>query len=279
MPISVDCAIVPAAGFGTRLRPLTLAIPKEMLPLGRKPVLEYVLEEIRAAGIRDILFVISPAKEMIRTYFASGERWGVRCSYAVQPEMRGLGNAILCGNEWRHGRPAAIAFGDTLIESPVTPPLARLVETFAERHADAAVLTECVELDRTRRYGILAPASPVDPAQHDFRVTGIVEKPAPEDAPSRWAVAARYVLSDLAISALRSAAPGPNGEVGVTDTIRSLTAEGAGVWACPLNKEEYRRDIGGWDTYLEAAARAAISDPDYGSAIRQALLADAARAT
>src|SRR5437588_8937489 len=89
----IERAIVPAAGYGTRLRPLTEAIPKEMLPLGRKPVLEYVLEELRGAGITDVLFVVSTGKEMIRKYFGDGERFGVRCTYAIQPEMKGLGDA------------------------------------------------------------------------------------------------------------------------------------------------------------------------------------------
>src|SRR2546421_10623067 len=95
--VPIQRAIVPAAGLGTRLRPLTLAIPKEMLPLGRKPVLEYVVEELRAAGIGRILFVVSPGKEMIRAYFGDGGRFDLRFDYATQPEMLGLGDALLHG--------------------------------------------------------------------------------------------------------------------------------------------------------------------------------------
>src|SRR5579872_3708409 len=114
-----DRALIPAAGFGTRLRPLTSAIPKEMLPLGRKPVLEYVVEEMRGAGLTRLLFVISPGKELIRSYFGDGSRWGVHCDYAIQPEMRGLGDAILHGESWTDGLPFVVAFGDCIIESRV----------------------------------------------------------------------------------------------------------------------------------------------------------------
>src|ERR1051326_3097400 len=93
-------AIVPAAGFGTRLHPLTKAIPKEMLPLGRKPVLQYVLEELKAAAIEEALLVISPGKEIIRNYFGDGAKFGIAIQYAVQNEMRGLGDAVLHGEEW-----------------------------------------------------------------------------------------------------------------------------------------------------------------------------------
>src|SRR5690349_17245036 len=99
----IDRAVIPAAGHGTRLRPITSAIPKEMLPLGRKPVLEHVLDEIRVAGITKVLFVVSPGKEMIESYFGDGQRFGVACDYVVQPQMLGLGDAILHAESWTNG--------------------------------------------------------------------------------------------------------------------------------------------------------------------------------
>src|SRR5512143_4179910 len=113
---AIDRALVPAAGYGTRMRPLTRAIPKEMLPIGRKPVLEHVLDELKGAGIQRILFIISPGKDMVQGYFGDGSAWGVRCDYAVQQQMRGLGDALLHGEEWAEGHPVMVAFGDCLIE-------------------------------------------------------------------------------------------------------------------------------------------------------------------
>src|SRR5258708_38696284 len=116
-------AIVPAAGYGTRLRPLTNAIPKEMLPVGRKPVLEYVVEELRAAGIESALLVISAGKEMIRTYFGNGSRCGLSMEYVMQKEMRGLGDAVLYGESWVGGEHFALALGDCVFEPGASLPL------------------------------------------------------------------------------------------------------------------------------------------------------------
>src|SRR5579862_3343934 len=119
---TIDRAIIPAAGFGTRLRPLTTAIPKEMLPLGRKPVLEYVIEELRDAGVSRILMVVSAGKQMVRDYFGDGTAWGVRCDYVLQPEMRGLGDAVLQGEAWSEGEPVVVAFGDCIVRGCGTTP-------------------------------------------------------------------------------------------------------------------------------------------------------------
>lgn len=264
--------MIPAAGHGTRLRPLTLAIPKEMLPLGRKPVLELVVEELRDSGITDILFIVSPGKDLIRAYFGDGARWGVRCDYVLQPEMRGLGDAILRGEAWAQGEPFVVAFGDCVIDRDGEPACARLMRTAAETGAEIGVITEAVPRERTRRYGVLQPADPATATgPGSFRVTGIVEKPEPERAPSTWVVAARYMLSPSIFDALRGTRPGADGEVGLSDAVAVALAEGRSVWATPLVAPEMRRDIGAWDTYLIAAARAAALDPECGEAVRQNL--------
>jgi UTP--glucose-1-phosphate uridylyltransferase len=261
--------MIPAAGFGTRLRPLTIAIPKEMLPLGRKPVLEYVVEELRDSGLTDLLFIVSPGKEMIRAYFGDGSRWGVRCDYVIQPEMRGLGEAILRGEEWAGSDPVLVAFGDCIIDRSGPPACARLVETFAAQQADAAVITEAVPRERTRRYGVLKPADDGSAnGNAPFLVTGIVEKPDPERAPSTWVVAARYILGPRLFDHLHRTTPGPDGEVSLSDAVATALEDGCIMWAIPLIPPERRRDIGGWDSYLVAAARAAVYDAEFGSAVR-----------
>jgi UTP--glucose-1-phosphate uridylyltransferase len=270
----IDRAIVPAAGYGTRMRPLTHAIPKEMLPLGRKPALEYVLEELRDAKIQRALLVISPRKQMIRDYFGDGSAWGVRCEYVVQPQMLGLGDAVLRGESWVQERPFVVAFGDCVIEAKGEPPLARLLRAHTAQRADATVLTERIAPDQTRKYGIVAPAGQ---AEEFFPLSDIVEKPEPEQAPSNLAVAARWALSPRIFPYLRRVRPDVGGERNLTDAVRGWMAEGGRVWAVAMGEGESRCDIGGWETYLKAAARAAARDPEFGAAVREALREEAMR--
>src|SRR3972149_10513154 len=133
----LDRAIVPAAGFGTRMRPLTNTIPKEMLPVGRRPVIEHVLAELRDAGIRRVLVVIAPGKEIIQRHLSDGTPWGTECEYVVQEEMRGVGHAVLLGADWTQGRPFLVAFGDSMIAHEGRRPTARLSSLHADRCSPA----------------------------------------------------------------------------------------------------------------------------------------------
>jgi UTP--glucose-1-phosphate uridylyltransferase len=278
----IDRAIVPAAGLGTRLRPITDAIPKEMLPLGRKPVLEHILEELRGAGIRRVLFVIAPGKEMIERYFGNGAAWDVHCDYVIQPEMRGLGDAVLHGEGWADARPFLCAFGDCVIESrSEASPSRRLADVAGSRQA-IGVLAERVQLAMTNRYGVLQPAhpdQPTDDAEEPFEVTGVVEKPAPERAPSRFAVAGRWALVPEVFEFLRREPPGPAGEIGLSPAVAAMLSRGHRGWAVPLGPGARRRDIGAWDTYLTATAEYAVQDTDFGPIIRAAICHEVSAST
>lgn len=270
--MTIQQAIIPAAGYGTRLRPLTLAIPKEMLPLGRKPVLEHVLDELRLAGIRRVAIVLSPGKDVIRNYFGDGSRWEIECDYVIQPEMKGLGDAILLAEQWSRGEPALVAFGDCVIESQNDVPSARLLTAHVTRGADATVLTQRVPHDKIARYGVVKPASGAD-MEASFQVEDIVEKPAPEEAPSDLAVAGRWVVSAPVFDLLRRSPYGANGELNLTDPVRLGLREGLLVWAVPLRPGETRRDIGGWETYLTAVAEYALRDTEVGEEVRRSIAA------
>lgn len=263
-------AIVPAAGWGTRLRPLTNAIPKEMLPLGRRPVLEYVLTELRACGIEQVLFIVSAGKEAIRKYFAHGDEFGLRCDYVEQREMRGLGDAVLHAEDWSQGEHFVVAFGDCIIEPAAAPPLQRVLDTHALRDSIATVLAESIPRERSRSYGILAPAENDPITAQPFELAGVVEKPDPIDAPSAFAVAARWVLSPVVFEALRQTKPARNGELNLTDAIHGMIRSGSRSWAVPLLPGERRLDIGGWETYLSAAASYALKDHEFGPQVRAA---------
>jgi UTP--glucose-1-phosphate uridylyltransferase len=262
-------AIVPAAGLGTRLRPLTIAIPKELLPLGRKPVLQYVVEELISAGIEQILFVVSPAKELIRRYFEDGSGFDVQCEYAIQPQMLGLGDAVLHGEHWAAGENFVVAFGDCIITAPESLPLSRLLQVHSSHASDATVLAERIPRQMSHKYGILDPgANSIDAP---FKMQDIVEKPSPENAPSDLAVAARWALTPRIFPYIKQASTFASGEVNLTDPVRQMIREGAAAWGVPLEAGEARCDIGGWETYLKACARAAAGDFEFGDSIRESI--------
>ncbi len=260
-------AVVPAAGLGSRLRPLTSAIPKEMLPLGRKFVLQYVIEELVDSGITDICIVVSPAKEMIKNFFGSGDAFGANIDYIVQSEMKGLGDAILLAEHWVAGEAFVTAFGDCIIEGTEVTPLSRLLQTFVNNSADAAVLTQFIPLDLSTKYGIIAPHSRVGD-EESVRIVDIVEKPLSQNAPSNRAVAARWILNNKIFDSLRTAPLQKNGELNLTDAVSQLVRAGSLCWSTPLLTNERRIDIGGWRTYLTATIEYALKDNDYGREIR-----------
>src|SRR5579884_1948059 len=197
-PTHIRRAVVPAAGLGTRLRPLSNAIPKELLPIGRLPVLAHVVSELRGAGITEVLFVVSQRKTQIRALFGSGLEAenglpAVRFEYAVQEVQRGLGDAILHAEPWTEGEPFAVAFGDCLIEADgkagASGPLRRVMETHRVNRAAATVCVEQVPWERVSRYGVLAPEARTDRMPDEpFPAADIVEKPPRESAPSNFVV-------------------------------------------------------------------------------------------
>ena len=265
-------AVVPAAGFGTRLRPLTDAIAKEMLPVGRKLALERIVEELRAAGMRRIVFVLSPAKEpVIRKHFGDGID-GADFAYALQPEMRGLGDAVGRAEPFiPAGQSFVVALGDAVFEEATPGAITtRLADRFAAG-GDCAVglIVQKVARDRISRYGVVKPAGEAGPDA--FAISDIVEKPAPDDAPSDYAAAARYALTPDIFAVLRQTLPGKGGEIQLTDAMRTLLQQGRGGVAVPLLPGETRHDIGGLDSYFKAFAAFALRDPDGGDGLRDYL--------
>ena len=277
-------AVIPAAGLGTRLRPLTNAFPKELLPIGRKPVLAHIAAELRGAGITDALFIVSEQKPQIRSYFGdvySGDETDsakerdlppLRCSYAVQERQRGLGDALLYAEEWAAGSSFAVAFGDCMIDATdPSAPLRRLLTAHSEYNAAATVLAETVARDKVFRYGVLAPEDPAASISDiPFPVKDIIEKPSPEQAPSNLVVAARWALSARIFHFLRQVEPDIRGELNLTDAVRALLAAGGSFWAAPLIAGEKRRDIGNFETFFTSFVRAALCDSEYGESVCRA---------
>jgi len=242
-------AVIPAAGKGTRLLPLTKAVPKELVPLGRKPVLEHVVEECAACGIEEVLFVISEDKQAIRTHFG-GSGSGIRFSYTYQPQQKGLADAIYCGREFVGEDPFAVALGDSVIETDQNvPPFRRVIDSYESTAASAVIVVARAPRAEVSRYGIVKPKHGAAPC---FEIDGLVEKPRPEDAPSEYAIAGRYAFDPVVFDYIHRTPQGAGGEYQITDSVALMLADGREVWCVALGENEIRRDIGTFETYFEA---------------------------
>jgi len=281
-------AVIPVAGVGTRLLPLTKSQPKEMLPVGRKPVVQYVVEELHAASIDSLLFITGRAKRTIEDHFDRDrelintlqqtekdalldeidfQRLNVRFCYTRQPEQLGLGHAIGFAEEFCSDGPFVVALGDSIIRSTGAPVVARLVKCFEETGASCAILFEEVPASEVYRYGIAKPSCDAEV----FEVEELIEKPSVESAPSRLAIAARYVLSPSIFAAIRSTRPGKGGEIQLTDAIRLLMQNGEKVIGLRMNEGECRYDVGNFDSYFRGFIDFVLADPAHGPRIREYL--------
>lgn len=251
--------VLPAAGLGMRLRPLTTVLPKEMLPVGRQVVIQHVLKECEAAGLDQVLAVISRRKLALLDALDDEEAPldeqqipRLLVYTVVQRVQGGLGHAVLHAEAFASGESFTVALPDTLVTGGGAPVLARLVRAHQEANAAATIAAEEVAPERASRYGIMAPAESGSTPGEVFRVADVVEKPAPGTEPSRLAISARYVFSPAIFPALRRLRPGANGEFQLTDAIRDLARQGLPVLGVRLAPGERRLDIGSFDSYREA---------------------------
>jgi len=282
--------VVPVAGLGTRLLPATKSQPKEMLPVARKPIVQYVVEELVANKIEQILFVTGRNKSSIENHFdydpelfhnlnrtnkrelleeVDFQALHTKFFYTRQAMQRGLGDAMLFGENFAGEEPFVVALGDSIIGlNAQSKAVSRMGEVFESRHASCVLAVEEVPLTQVSQYGI------VQPAEGDgdvFRVANLVEKPKPEKAPSSLAIAGRYIFSPLIFDMLHRVEPDKRGEVQLTDAIQLLCEEGRRVFALKLQPSERRYDIGNFPSYFETFVEFALADPDYGADFREAL--------
>ncbi len=286
----IRSALIPVAGLGTRLLPATKSQPKEMLPVARKPIVQYVVEELVANGIRQLLFITGRNKTSIENHFDSDpeltrtlseankqdlleeldyEDLDVNYFYTRQRFQRGLGDAILCGEHFAGEEPFVVALGDSIIGLHAnSQAVSRMMELFESRRASAVIAVEDVPPGETSQYGIVRPA---DANGDTFRVAALVEKPKPSEAPSTLAIAGRYVFSPLIFDMLHRVRPDRGGEIQLTDAIQLMCDEGKRVLALRLPPEEKRYDIGNFPSYFETFVEFALADPLYGDCFRAAL--------
>ncbi len=289
---TITKVVVPVAGMGTRLLPATKSQPKEMLPVGRRPVVQYVVEEVEQAGIKQILFVTGRKKTAIEDHFdadpelvrqlSSGGGYALleelaytetdaRFFYTRQSEPRGLADAVNHGREFVGDDHFVVALGDSIVKANDGASfLRRMIDVHLASGAACTVAVEEVPPDDAYRYGIVKPAQGEN-TSGDFAVTDLIEKPQPGTAPSNLAIAARYVFSPIIFDAIGRTAPDRKGELQLTDSIRLLVQLGYPVRAVRLGEGERRYDIGNFESYFRAFIDFALADEKYGYMVRQYL--------
>jgi UTP--glucose-1-phosphate uridylyltransferase len=278
-------AVFPVAGLGTRFLPATKAAPKEMLPVVDKPLIQYAVEEAYAAGVRHMIFVTGRSKRAIEDHFDTAYELETEleaahkeellalvrsvqpddmvCAYVRQNRMLGLGHAVLCAEPLVGNEPFAVLLADDLMVSLPGGPsvLSQMVHAFRQQGRSVLAVQE-VPLDQTRRYGIVAGESA---GKQLIRVEHIVEKPAPDKAPSRMGVAGRYILTPGIFDEIRNQPTGVGGEIQLTDAIARLMAREA-VYAFQYEGKRY--DCGSKEGFLEATVELALQHPQVGDSFR-----------
>ncbi|MEZ0576052.1 UTP--glucose-1-phosphate uridylyltransferase GalU [Halodesulfovibrio aestuarii] len=271
--MNIRKVVVPVAGWGTRSLPASKNIPKEMLPIYNKPVVQYIVEEAISSGLADVIFVTNREKKVIEDHFDKNlqlesllKRAGkdellrivqeVACMANIisirQKEQLGLGHAVLCAKDLINEDAFGVMLGDDLIFG-MEPGLKQLIQVAAAERLPVVGVME-VEADKVDRYGIVA-GDEISPGT--YRVTDLVEKPAIQDAPSRLAIVGRYVLTPDIFPALEDTKAGAGGEIQLTDALRTIAKE-RGLLAVKMRGMRF--DAGDWAEYLTANIYFALQD-------------------
>ena len=279
-------AVFPVAGLGTRFLPATKANPKEMLPIVDKPLIQYAAEEAVNAGIDTLIFIIGRNKRAIPDHFdkayeleseleASGklDRLAevqhilppeISCIYIRQPEALGLGHAVLCSKPVVGDEPFAIILADDLIDGGDKSCLRQMVEVY-EKEQSGVIGVQKVPLEDVSNYGVVAGQNTKDRL---WKLSGLVEKPRPEDAPSNVAVVGRYILDGSIFEMLEETQPGSGGEIQLTDAIAKQLQQES-VYAYEFEGRRY--DCGSKLGYLQATLEYGLKHPEVGAAFKNYL--------
>jgi UTP--glucose-1-phosphate uridylyltransferase len=286
LPQSIRSAVFPVAGRGTRFLPATKASPKEMLPVVDKPLIQYAVEEAIAAGATKLVFVTGSSKRAIEDHFDSDPELekalsgpgkeellrsiqgivppGISCIYIRQGEPLGLGHAVLCARPAIGDEPFFVHLADDLIAGD--PSCLTQMSGEYQRHGGSVIAVETVPEEDTSSYGIVAVTD--DPAAGGQKITRIVEKPRPADAPSTLAVVGRYLLAPGIFDKLERTTRGAGGEIQLTDAIADMLEESP-VYAYAFRGERF--DCGNKLGYLKASVAYGLAHPEIGGAFREHL--------
>lgn len=277
MKNKVTKAVLPVAGLGTRFLPATKSVPKEILPLVDRPLIQYTIDEARAAGIEEFIFVTSRGKSALEDYFDGAPeletalRQGNKkklievlkqtdmpsgaVAYIRQQERRGLGHAVWCARQLIGDEPFAVMLPDDVIDAE-TPCMKQMVDAYAEVGGSMVAAME-VPTANVSSYGILDVG---DDTGSTVKVRGMVEKPKPEDAPSNLAVIGRYILSPSVLTNLDNLKEGAGGEIQLTDAIAGEIAKSDNVHGFRFKGRRF--DCGSQAGYLQATVAFGVARPD-----------------
>ena len=284
---AVSRAVILAAGLGSRMLPATKAVPKEMLPIVDRPLIQYAVDECLAAGISEIVFVVAEGKEAIREYFSAGGRTetmlraagndsaadalaqlaqDARYEWVLQDRPLGIAHALNCARRFVEGEPFALLFPDDLLIA-VEPVVAQLGRAYEQCGGSLLAVHE-VSREDIPQYGIVDPA---DPGANPSRLRGIIEKPSIDDAPSNLGVVGRYILGPTIFGHIDRLEPGKNGELQITDALAGQIRAGEPVSS--FRYEGRRYDTGRPLGLIVASVAAALSREDLAGPLRERLAA------
>lgn len=288
MTDTVNLAVFPVAGFGTRFLPATKSTPKEMLPIVDKPLIQYAVEEAYDAGIRNMVFVTGRNKWSITEHYdiayelenelnLRGKKEFIEVVSRIKPKdmsvmfirqemAMGLGHAVLCAEPIVRNRPCAILLADDLITNPNGRPVMKQMVELFEKHQQGIIGVQAVPHEHTHRYGIITEGAKLD--DRTSTIEGIVEKPKAEEAPSNLAAIGRYILPGQIMSILKNTTPGAGGEIQLTDAIQKMIKEKI---LLAYRFEGKRYDCGDKLGYLEANVEMGLLHPQLGEAFRDYL--------
>jgi UTP--glucose-1-phosphate uridylyltransferase len=279
-------AVFPVAGLGTRFLPATKAIPKEIITVGEKPLIQHTVEEARAAGIEEFIFVTSPSKEALKRHFdvideleATLEKRGkkeilakLRASNMKAGELKttfqneplGLGHAVWCAKDLIGREPFAVILPDVVVATDSRSCLGQMIDAYDKVGGNVIAVNE-VPKEETNKYGVIAPGS-VD--GNVYEVKGMVEKPKPEDAPSNLSITGRYILQPEVFDYLDAFETGAGGEIQLTDAMAKLIATQP-FHAVKFDGKDY--DCGSRLGFIEANIAYGLADPEIADSVRKIL--------
>jgi len=281
---AIKKAVFPVAGMGTRFLPATKANPKEMLPIVDKPLIQYAVEEAVGAGINELVFVTSSSKRAIEDHFDSHFELeytlaqqgktdllnivkdivpeGVKCTYVRQAKALGLGHAVLCAKQVIGSEPFAVLLADDLIDYPVESCLRQMIPLYQEQ-ATCVLAVQNIAPQESEKYGVIQTK---EDWHKKGRISALIEKPKPSEAPSNFGVVGRYILTPEIFDCLAHCPPGKGGEIQLTDALSLLLNEQP-IWATEF--EGMRYDCGSKLGYLQATLTFGLKHHEVGQAFQK----------
>lgn len=286
--IDVKKVIIPVAGLGTRFLPLSRAISKDFFPLVDKPVIQYIIEEVKKSGIKEIVFVTSPGQKNVFNYFRKDPELektlikrkkdkilkelkdfeeifeGITFSYAVQKTPLGDGHALLQAAKYVNGEPVAVSFGDDVIDSD-EPAIGQLINIFKTCNAPVIALKQ-LPAEKVPAYGVVAVEKI---ANHLYKIKKIVEKPELSEAPSNLVIVGKYILTPEVFKYLKKATPSKKGEIILAEVFEKMLSEGKIIYGCELKGEWL--ECGDKLKWLKSFFYLALKDPRFAEELKEYL--------